>query len=385
MASKKGNKNPIELKNEERLRRKANRGLKRSKTEKKPRQRDWLGAEDTGGFERIMPKDESERRHMVEQNKVKLSETFSVIEPVDPIPAAQVSGRVVEVSRGMCRVEQDGQVWLCQLRGALLTKEEGFSNVVAVGDWVTMEWLGGDAVVQQILPRRNVIARPDPSNPHLRQMLVVNVDRLLIVMAWRNPNIWYELVDRYVIVAQRANVEPIICVNKVDLAEDRTALMEELAIYRELGFQVLYTSTLTGEGVHDLGLLLQDGITALTGLSGAGKSSLLRMIQPAFDLRTGAVSDESGQGRHTTTQSNMLPFANGYVIDTPGIREFGLAGLARHELAAFYPDLPHDACRFANCTHQHEPGCAVLAGVAQGTVSAVRHKTYCKLWKTLSE
>ena len=385
MANKKGNKNPIELKNEERLRQKANRGLKRSKSDKKPRQRDWLGAEGAGGFERIMPKDETERRRMVEENKVKLAEATSAIEPADLIAPTQSLGLVVEVSRGMCRVEQDGQVWLCQLRGALLTKEEGFSNVVAVGDWVETKWTGEEAVVQQVLPRRNVIARPDPSNPHLRQILVANVDRLLIVAAWRNPNIWYELLDRYVIVAQRAGVEPIICVNKVDLAEDRTILIEELAVYRQLGFQVLYTSILTGEGVNDLGGMLQEGITALTGLSGAGKSSLLRVIQPDFDLRTGAVNDESGQGRHTTTQSTMLPFANGYVIDTPGIREFGLAGLARHELATFYPDLPHQACRFANCTHQHEPHCAVLEGVAQGTVSPVRHKTYCKLLKTLAE
>ncbi|MFZ4826010.1 MAG: ribosome small subunit-dependent GTPase A [Phototrophicaceae bacterium] len=387
MASKRGNTNPIELKNEERLREKANRGLKRNKSGKKSRQRDWLQDDNVGGFERVMPRDESERRRMVEQNKRNLAETPPIDEADDLSASArsESAGRVVEISRGMCRVEARGQVWLCHLRGALLTKEEGFSNVVAVGDWVDVGWVGEEAIVQQVFSRHNVIARPDPSNPHLRQILVANVDRLLIVAAWRNPNIWYELIDRYLIVAQRAGVEPVICVNKVDLVEDHASMEAELRIYHDLGFRVLYTSTLTGQGISELETVLHTGITTLTGLSGAGKSSLLRSIQPDFDLKTGLVSDDSGQGRHTTTQSNMLPFANGYVIDTPGIREFGLAGLTRSELATFYPDLPHHACRFADCTHQQEPGCAILAGVAQGTVSPTRHKTYCKLWRTLSE
>jgi ribosome biogenesis GTPase len=232
------------------------------------------------------------------------------------------------------------------------------------------------------------LARPDTFYSHLQHVIVANIDQLLIVASWRNPHLWPELIDRYLITAERNGITPIICVNKVDLAEASDDIEAAIQPYRELGVEVILTSAERGDGLTDLREQLQGKISVLAGLSGVGKSSLLTAIQPDFDLRISAVNDDSHQGRHTTTQTNMLPFGDdGYVIDTPGIREFGLAGLHQSDLVQFYPELVRQAngCRFSDCAHQQEPDCAVRASVEAGTIPAARYQSYVKIWGTLPE
>jgi ribosome biogenesis GTPase len=373
---------------------KAKRSMKRNRDARSPRRRDWLDLahtdEDTTSHnhatERIMPRDERERRKGIEE-LMSTGEREQVLSESEA--AAGVQGRVVEVSSGLCRVECPGGVALCSLRGSLSASETGYTTVVAVGDCVVISQDGRhQGVVEKVLPRRNQITRPDPFYRHLQQTLVANVDQLLVVASWRDPHIWPELIDRYLIAAERDTVTPLLCVNKIDLADSLEEVRTAIGPYQELGYRVILTSAERGDGVAALRLLLEGQVTVLAGLSGVGKSTLLSAVDPSFDLRVGAVNEERHQGRHTTSQSIMLPLgANGYVVDTPGIREFGLAGLHRGELIAFYPDLEEAAraCRFSDCTHDHEPDCAVRAAAEDGTISATRFDSFRKIWATLPD
>ncbi|MEJ5199550.1 MAG: ribosome small subunit-dependent GTPase A, partial [Anaerolineae bacterium] len=202
------------------------------------------------------------------------------------------------------------------------------------------------------------------------------------VAAWREPAFWPELVDRYLIAAARNNLAPIICINKVDLADDPAAVNAAREIYVAAGYTVLLTSAHTQQGIAELRRLLHGRTTALAGLSGVGKSSLLAAAEPGLRLRVGEVSDRRHEGRHTTTQVSLHPLAaGGFVVDTPGIREFGLAGLRKEELADFYPEIValRSGCRFENCLHRNEPGCAVKRAVREGTLAAMRYESYRKI------
>jgi ribosome biogenesis GTPase len=221
---------------------------------------------------------------------------------------------------------------------------------------------------------------------HLQQVIVANADQLLIISSWRDPHIWLELVDRYLIAAERYNLLPIICVNKIDLAESVETPQATLQPYQDLGYRVIFTSALTGKGVGKLRKVLSQRTSVLAGLSGVGKSSLLAAVQPGLELRIGQVNEQSGEGRHTTTQVVMHRLERGgFVVDTPGIREFGLSELRQEELARFYPEIVavSGACRFGNCSHMHEPGCAVKAAAHKGSISVDRYHSYQKIYATL--
>jgi ribosome biogenesis GTPase len=338
--------------------------------------------------ERVMPRGERERRRAVlAAAQTRLDQDAA---PDDSAPVEEahgLQGVVLEVSSSLCRVDVQGQDLLCGLRGSLSAQETGFTNVVAVGDRVIVSPDGaGRGVVEAVLPRRSVLARPDVFASHLQQVIVANADQLLIVASWREPAVWLELIDRYLIAAERHNLLPVICVNKVDLAEDEALCHAELRPYVDLGYRVLFTSALTGTGVDDLRDLLRDKTTVLAGLSGVGKSSLLAAVQPGLKLRTSNVSD-SGEGRHTTTQVTLLKLdPGGFVVDTPGIREFGVSGLDKSELVRFYPEIAAVAgeCRFGNCSHLNEPDCAVREAVRLGHVPEARYHSYQKIYVTLS-
>jgi ribosome biogenesis GTPase len=195
-------------------------------------------------------------------------------------------------------------------------------------------------------------------------------------------------VDRYLIAAARYNLAPIICINKIDLADDPSELTLTVAAYRQTGYRILTTSARTGDGLAALREALAGRTTALAGLSGVGKSSLLSAAEPGLNLRTAEVSDRRHEGRHTTTQVTLHPLAGGgFVADTPGIREFGLAGLKQRDLPGFYPEIAAAAtgCAYADCSHTREPGCAVKAAVRAGSLAALRYDSYRKIRHALPE
>ena len=383
--------------------RKVRKRIKRNRKPKRVRRREQIPEnfddldelEDSPDSERIMPRGEQERRQTV--LAAALADLEAETEANEAYPAPQGDdlqrGIVVEVSSSLCRVELDERSLICGIRGSLSAEETGFTNIVAVGDEVLISEDGADrGIVESILARRSVLARADvfhngyrTRDRHRQQVIAANADQVLIVASWREPHLWPELVDRYLITAERNNLTSVICVNKIDLAADVTACRRGLRPYVDLGYRVIFTSAVTGAGVEELRDILREQTTVLAGMSGVGKSSLLAAVEPGLELPTREVSERSGEGRHTTTQVNMIRLkAGGFVIDTPGIREFGLSSLHRDELIRFYPEIAAvDGCRFSNCSHTHEPGCAVKATVEQGLISAMRYHSYKKIYHDL--
>ncbi len=372
-----------------------NKSLKRGQRVKQTRRRDWLpDSEDWDDLdieteERIVPVGEIERRRAVEKAAFRAPAPKPDHDEAVASAAPGQPGLVVEVSKGMCRVDVGERVLLCHIRGALNAENTGFTNPVAVGDRVIVNAVGPDeGIVEAILPRQSVLARPDVFHSHLQQAIVANADQLLIVASWQEPVIWLELVDRYLIAAERNHLPALICLNKIDLAEDMAQCRATLQPYQALGHGVVFTSALTRQGIAELRALLQNRTTVLAGLSGVGKSTLLSMVQPGLQLRTGAVSQSSGEGRHTTTQATLIRLkAGGAVVDTPGIREFGLSGIHRAELGQYFKEIGAVAvaCRFKNCAHLTEPDCAVQSAVAGGKIAASRYHSYRQIYDSLLE
>lgn len=359
----------------------------RHNLQSRSRSKDWQRYDDneieeivTQPVERIMARDENDRRRRV-QNSALAGQGLNhgLVRQHDG-----THGIVAEISTGICRVHVDGREMICAIRGSLTAQETGFSNAVAVGDEVIISpQPDGNGIIESVQPRRSILTRSDGPR---QQLMVANADQLLIVAAWRNPHIWPEMIDRYLIVAERNHLPAVLCINKIDLAEDAAELERFAALYRSLQVEVVLTSVTQSTGIDWLRETLHDKMTVLTGLSGVGKSSLLSAVHPGLHLKAKTVSEFSGEGRHTTTQSNlyMVP-GGGAVVDTPGIREFGLRGLTPRGLADFFPEFHwfSDTCRFANCLHRDEPGCAVRQAVNSGNIAQTRYHSYQRITEEL--
>lgn len=401
---------------EQKLRRATGPAAKKAPRAEKVRRRDWAEVYnedpegyddlDVAGSERVMPKGEIDARRARRAGSP-LHAGLGLDRLAGELQAeldgaacsagaatgqARMQGVVIEVSAGQCRVrlaaaEPGAWVLLCSLRPSLRTPHSGFSNVVAVGDDVLVSPSGHErGIVDAVLPRRSALARPDVFYGHLQQVIVANVDQLLVVASWRDPNFWPELVDRYLLAAVRNNLTPIVCINKVDLAQEWAPLEETARVLRRAGQRIILTSAVDGTGLAELRDVLRGRTTALAGLSGVGKSSLLAAAEPRLNLKVGEVNVRQHLGRHTTTQVSLHPLAaGGFVVDTPGIREMGLAGLRQADLGKLYAEFAAFAagCAHANCSHTHEPGCAVRLAVCQGELSRMRYDSYCKIWADL--
>ena len=372
------------------------RGLRRNIRSSTPRSHEWGPGDEEDWDEsdyterdRIMPEDERDRRRRMEREALAAEASGDGRTSTTAEALAGKKGVVVSITTAMCDVELDDRVLRCRLRGRLSGMETGFTNGVAVGDEVMVS--GTDrtvGLVESVLPRRTMLTRPDAFNQNRRQLMVANADQLLIVSSWREPLLWHELIDRCLIAADISDLDAIICVNKADLIEDEEDYADNMATYLELGHTVIRTSARSGEGVEELESVLRGRFTALTGLSGAGKSSLLSRVQPSLELPTGEISEWSGEGRHTTTRYTLHRLdMGGSVVDTPGIREFGLSGMRQLDLASWFPDMSEfeGACRFSNCTHLTEPNCAVKDGVAEGAIAESRYHSYEMIYDTLPE
>jgi ribosome biogenesis GTPase len=289
---------------------------------------------------------------------------------------------VMSVSSGRCRVFRDGEEIDAIVPPELAVQQK---SSIAVGDRVL---LGDDARILEVLPRRTVLARPDPINRHRQRLIAANIDIVIHVVSLKAPPLRPRLIDRYLIAVQRGGAEPVICVNKVDLMdeEELAAELAPLATYRDLGVPVIACSTKTGQGLEELRQVVEGKTAALVGHSGVGKSSILNAIDTSLQLATRTLH-RRGTGRHTTTSSTLYDFGDGaYLIDTPGIREFGLWDLDRDSLRDYFPefDEPAESCRFTDCSHVHEPDCAVKDAVEEGTVRRARYETYVRLYNDLA-
>ncbi len=277
-----------------------------------------------------------------------------------------------------------GEVRLCEVRGRLL-QERGKDTLVAVGDYV---WLAphGDqrGQIEQIEERHSVLSRQHPgvASP-AEDVILANPDQVLVVFAAAEPEPHLRMVDRFLVIAEANELPAILCVNKIDLA-GQDAAREVFGVYEAIGYPVIYASAVTGDGSAELAAALAGQVTVLTGPSGVGKSSLLNVLLPELNIEVGDLREYLHKGRHTTRAATLhaLPLApNTFVADTPGIRELGLYEIEAQSLGFYYREfvpLIHD-CHFPNCTHDHEPGCAVRAAVTAGTIAATRYDSYRRL------
>ena len=292
---------------------------------------------------------------------------------------AVLEGLVVRVDSRLCVVQVGDDLIKCRVRGILFREEKEWSRPVAAGDWVRI-LKGKDpfGLLHEVLPRRNVLSRPQPEKRR-RQLIASNLDQVLIVCSTVTPNLNLRLLDRILIACERSEFNAVVVINKVDLLQDRSPLEEVHRIYEPLGYSVLETSVETGEGIDCLRDRVMGETSVLAGMSGVGKSSLLNAIQPGLQLKARSVSDATGKGRHTTTRSELLPLdGGGYVVDTPGIREFGIEDLKAHEVGLYFPEFRESplACHYRTCTHTHEEVCGVRDGVESGAIHPHRFESY---------
>ena len=289
---------------------------------------------------------------------------------------------VVRATGSWYDVLHDGETVRCRIRGRLRLKGVRSTNPVVVGDEVACEAdEGGDYVIADILPRRNYVIRRASNLSKESHIIAANVDQALLMASLRSPETPTEFVDRFLVTCEAYKVPVTILLSKLDL-QDAEAVAEFRAVYEGAGYRVLEVSVREGRGVEEVRELLAGRTTLVSGNSGVGKSTLIQAIDPSLDIRTGEISESHHKGRHTTTFSTMYPLAGGgAVIDTPGIKGFGVIDIDEAELWHYFPEMMRvaPACRFYNCTHTHEPGCAVTEAVKAGEIAWPRYESYLKI------
>lgn len=290
------------------------------------------------------------------------------------------TGLVVRIDAKRCHVEVDGEVLLLSPRGKLFREKGRSRNPIAVGDRVrvTLDGSGGGSI-DEVLPRRSQLARQSAGEGRQEQVLVANVDRALVVASVEDPPLLPGLVDRILAGAERGDIDACLVLNKIDLVEGVPGWQ---GFYEALGYTVHLTSALRGDGIEELREILQGHITVFCGPSGAGKSSLLNSVQPGLSLRVGEISSRWREGKHTTTHSSLLTLGiGGHVVDTPGLRNFGLFDLEPRDLAPLFREfLPHlSSCSFRDCLHRQEPDCAVIAERDAKRISESRYASYLEI------
>lgn len=279
-------------------------------------------------------------------------------------------------------MQTDEGILVCKLRGRMKQgSKEG--DLAAIGDKVFVSQIAeGEGLIEAIEPRQRIISRLAPlPRGEYEQVIIANPDQLVIVFACAEPSPRMRMLDRFLVIAEEQSVPALIVANKIDLVTMDFA-RELFDHYRDLDYGLLYTSVPEKSGLEQLKGLLTGKISALAGPSGAGKSSLLNAIQPGLGLTIQNVSQSTGKGKHTTVSSELFPLeGGGYVADTPGLKALALWDIEPEELDGYFPEMrPLVAqCQFSDCTHVHEPGCAIINGVEEGIIHTSRYDSYLRL------
>ncbi|MEG1914388.1 MAG: ribosome small subunit-dependent GTPase A [Acidaminococcaceae bacterium] len=280
-------------------------------------------------------------------------------------------GRIIKTYNGYYYVETaDKTVFTCKIKGKM--KQIRFS--LCTGDYVEFEVTGGEGMITEIMPRKNFLQRPT----------VANVDLVIVAFACVNPDFSFILADKLLALAQMAHIPAVLCLNKLDLAP--VGLVEKIStIYQQAGYQVYPISAQTQEGLEALRAAVSNQVTVFAGPSGVGKSSTLNALEPGLQLVTGGVSEKIGRGKHTTRFAHLLPFAGGYLVDTPGFGNLSLEEITLEQLYVAFKEFTEfaGACRFTTCTHTHEPGCAVKAALAEGVIATSRYESYLMIMQEI--
>lgn len=283
------------------------------------------------------------------------------------------------------KTDGEGKVIDCKIKGNFRLKGIRSTNPVAVGDRVeVVPNQEGTAFITHIEDRRNYIIRKSPNLSKQSHIIAANVDQAVLVVTINRPQTSTTFIDRFLASAEAYRINVILVFNKSDLLNDDERHYQEMmmTLYDTIGYQCLAISAATGEGVEQLETLLAGKTTVLSGNSGVGKSTLINRLLPGTNLRTAEISDAHNTGMHTTTFSEMLPLPDGgYIIDTPGIKGFGTFDMEPEELTGYFKEIFHfsSQCRFSNCTHTHEPGCAVREAVENHYIAQSRYQSYLSM------
>ena len=280
----------------------------------------------------------------------------------------------------------DGNLTLCKLRGQFRLRGIKSTNPIAVGDHVRYlpDSGQGYGTITEIAPRKNYISRKSVNLSKVTHLLAANIDSLFLMVTPCKPRTPLGFIDRFLTAAESFRIESTLVFNKTDLYSrddwEQTGQLQE--VYRRIGYRCLSVSALTGEGLEELKDCMRGKVSLVGGQSGVGKSTLINAISPGLNLKTSPISDSYEKGKHTTTFAEMFPLAfGGDIIDTPGIKEFGLIQYEKEEVGHYFPEMLSllEQCRFSNCTHTHEPGCAVKAAVEAGEIAPSRYRNYLSI------
>lgn len=285
---------------------------------------------------------------------------------------------------------EGGDIVECRIRGRFRTEGIRTTNPLAVGDVVEVEEGTDGYVVSGIGKRRNYIIRKSTNLSKEAHIIASNVDLALLIATVNHPVTSTVFIDRFLVTSEAYNIPAVLVFNKIDLydAEDQAMLGGLMAIYRKIGYPCYPVSAVTGENVEEVRALLKDKTTVLSGMSGVGKSSLVNRIEPGLSLKTAKISDAHDSGKHTTTFAEMFSLSQGgFIIDTPGLRSFGMIDMKKEELSHFFPEIfsMSENCRFYNCSHTHEPGCTVIEAVENDEISESRYGSYLSLMEESGE
>ncbi len=294
------------------------------------------------------------------------------------------TGVVVRATGSWYEVLSDQKVYNCRIRGRLRLKGVRSTSPVVVGDMVHFEAdTDENYVISEIETRRNYIIRRASNLSKESHIIAANIDRAILVATLFSPSTATEFIDRFLVTCEAYKIPATIILAKVDLAQKEPEMMANfIATYRSAGYEVIEVSATEGIGLDKVKELLKDHTTLISGNSGVGKSTLIGAIEPHIEIKTGEISASHHKGKHTTTFSTMYPLSmGGYIIDTPGIKGFGLLDIDDDELWHYYPEMMRFGadCQFYNCTHTHEPKCAVLRAVEQGEIAYSRYESYLKI------
>ncbi|SEL96545.1 ribosome biogenesis GTPase [bacterium A37T11] len=281
----------------------------------------------------------------------------------------------------------EGKAYDCRIKGKFRTKDIQTTNPVAVGDWVEIEPENEPnvAVITLLHERKNYIIRKSVNLSKQAQILAANLDQAFLVVTLASPYTSLGFIDRFLVTAEAYDVPAGLIFNKLDLFSDEglEILQDYRLLYESIGYPCFEVSALRKTGIEAVSAQLKDKVTLISGHSGVGKSTLINAIVPRADLRTGTISDWSDKGKHTTTFAEMIGLTyGGSIIDTPGIRELGIIDIEQQELGHYFPEMRERMhnCRFSNCRHINEPGCAVLEAVEDGDISASRYDSYLSIY-----
>ena len=295
----------------------------------------------------------------------------------------RIEGLVMRATGSWYEVLHENEILRCRMRGKLRLRGVRSTNPVVVGDTVHCEaGDDGEWVIVDIAPRHNYIIRRASNLSKESHIIASNIDRAMLVVTLVEPVTAVEFIDRFLVTCEAYKVPVTILLAKIDLLQETPEAIEEFhRIYEGAGYEVIDISATEGIGVERVKAMLSGKTTLLSGNSGVGKSTLIGAIDPTIEIRTGEISDSFHKGKHTTTFSTMYRTADGFIIDTPGVKGFGLIDIDDKELWHYFPEMISRAgeCKFFNCTHTHEPHCAVIEAVKREEIAFSRYESYLKI------